>query len=334
MSEILREYIRNVIKESPKRISLGDSAQKRIAAWFVQKGMVASVNRPGSSSSDIVVTSPSGNSAKIESKNSVSGKLIYAHELVSGSEIATAMKFTPGSIDEDLSLERFKPAKNGKPIDDSKAAESIRDDQNKIIKQRLDADGDTFEVLFGGRSLNEEKLGKGKGVQFIKSLKTDGSIVIKDGDKFRPVLIVITPKDNKKANKTRLRVWAEGSSKLRSALGGKGKQELGTYTKISDQDLTAAWKADYSNDDYFAIVTGDSMCIGTVNSNDPLGLGVGELTVKLSMPTGGRTMAYGGTNISGIREKIMIEIDKCSVVKIPDISTANDYQEQGKITVR
>jgi hypothetical protein len=329
VNKILREYIKTIV-ESSSRISLGDIAQKRIAAWFIDQGMTASVNKPGSASTDIEVKSPTGEDASVESKNSTSGKNIYAHELTPGSEIAKAIKFKPGKFFEGLSLDRFNPAKNGKPIL-GKSANSIRESQNKVIQNALSKDGEFFQVLFGGISTAKESLGLGKGLQFIRTLKTDGSIIIKADNEFRPTIIVITP--GLSGDKTRLRFWAEGSSKLRAASGGKGQQTLGTYEMIDDSALTEAWKKDYFNDDYFVIVTGDSMYIGYVNKN-PLGLNVNQLSVKLNMPPGGRTMTYGGTNISGIREKVMIEIIGAMEVKIPDLTTADIYEQQGLISIR
>lgn len=331
MSSLLREYVRNVIKESKTRVSLGDDAQKRIAAWFVNKGMTASINRPGSASADIMVYNGE-KSASVESKNSTSGKNVYSHELTPG-EISTKLQFQPGKFSDGLSLERFKPAQLGKPKK-SEDATSIRDNQNAQIQTKLSMDGDTFEVLFGGSvkiSPSDEPFVRGKGKEFIRRLETDDSLVIKDGEQYRSALIAITP--GQSGDKSRLRFWADGSSKLRAAMGGKGQQELGKYVPVDDKILTDSWRKDYSKDDYFAIVKGDSMCIGYVN-NDTLGLGVNQLEVKLSMPGGGRTMAYGGTNISGIREKVMIEIVNCNDEKIPDISTADKFIKQGKITIR
>lgn len=328
MSSLLREYIRNIIKESKTRVSLGDDAQKRIAAWFVSKGMTASINKPGSASADIIVYKGE-KFASVESKNSTSGKNVYSHELTPG-KISKVLQFQPGKFSDGLSLTRFMPADFGKPKN-SDDAEIIRDNQNDQIKTKLSSDGDTFEVLFGGSVTSDESFVRGKGKEFIKLLKTDDSLVIKDGKQYRPALIAITP--GQSGDKSRLRFWADGSSKLRAAMGGKGQQELGTYVPVNDKTLTDKWREDYSKDNYFAIVKGDSMCIGYVN-NDTLGLGVNQIEVKLSMPAGGRTMAYGGTNISGIREKVMIEIVNCNDEKIPDISTANDFIKNGKITIR
>ena len=318
--------------------SLGDDAQKRIAAWFVSKGMTASINKPGSASADIIVYKGE-KFASVESKNSTSGKNVYSHELTPG-KISEVLQFQPGKFSDGLSLARFMPADFGKPKN-SDDAEIIRDNQNAQIKTKLYSGGDTFEVLFGGSVTSDESFVRGKGKEFIKLLVTDGSLVIKGGEEYRPALIAITP--GKSGDKSRLRFWADGSSKLRAAMGGKGQQELGTYVSadVSVGDkiltaaeiLTAAWREDYSKDNYFAIVKGDSMCIGYVN-NDTLGLGVNQIEVKLSMPAGGRTMTYGGTNISGIREKVMIEIVNCNDEKIPDISTANDFIKNGKITIR
>lgn len=328
MSNLLREYVRSVIKESKTRVSLGDDAQKRIAAWFVSKGMTASINKPGSASADIIVYKGE-KFASVESKNSTSGKNVYSHELTPG-KISEVLKFQPGKFSDGLSLARFMPADFGKPKN-SDDAEIIRDNQNAQIGTKLSSGGDTFEVLFGGSVKSPDKsFVRGKGKEFIGQLETDGSLVIKDGDEYRPALIAITP--GQPDDKSRLRFWADGSSKLRAAMGGKGQQELGTYVSVGDKILTAAWREDYSKDNYFAIVKGDSMCIGYVN-NDTLGLGVNQIEVKLSMPAGGRTMAYGGTNISGIREKVMIEIVNCNDEKIPDISTANDFIKNGKITI-
>lgn len=333
MSKILREYIKTIVESS--RVSMGDIAQKRIAAWFISQGgnapvpgWSAIVNKPGSGASDILVISPDGTTAKVESKNSTKGDLVYSHELTSDSEIAKAIEFNSGSVSTGLSLTRFYPAKNNEMLD-LKQALSVRAQQDSAIKNALSIDKDFFQVLFGGNS--NLKSPTNVGTKFIKSLHTDGSIIVKQDGNARPALIVLAP--GAAGDISRLRFWADGSSRLRSASGGKGQQELGRYNVSLAKDeksLNAAWRKDYIDDDYFAIVTGDTMHIGCVVS-DVLGLGIGRLEVRLNMSGDGRTMAYGGTNISGIREKIMIEISGSKEIAIPSALTADRYIKAGLI---
>jgi hypothetical protein len=332
MKNLLKSLIREIILErNVSRVQVGDAAQMRIAAFFVDRkpDSVASVNKPGSSSTDVIVSN-SKKESKIEVKSSASGRLVYAQELTSGSKIAEVIHFEPGTVQDGLSIKRFKPAKSGTPLDDD-LAQSIRKEENATIQTAVSKESEDYKVLFGGSSNAIEPVKSG--LQFINTLATDGTIVINAGDKFRQTAIVLAPGQAK--DKSRVRFWANGSSKLRAALGGEGQQELGSYTLVDSKTLSDAWRLDYSDDDYFAIVTGNKIHIGRVKDADPLSLEVNQLNVALSMPKeSNKTLAYGGTNVSGLREKIMIEIVGTTAFDLPTIEEALNYQKEGKIIVR
>ena len=116
-------------------------------------------------------------------------------------------------------------------------------------------------------------------------------------------------------------------------MGGSGEEEMGSFLDPGETVLTDAWRKDYlGKDDYFAIVTGASMSIGNINGNDPLGIASNQLTVKLAMPST-NTMSYGGANVSGLREKVLIEVIGGNTTPIPDNKKAAEYIEQGSIAI-
>jgi len=334
MKNILREYIKFCLLEQTTRVQKGDAAQKRIAAWFALQNFKASVNKPGSSASDVLIN---GN-VSIESKNSESGDItIYSQELMLGSEIAKSLQFTPGVTSSGLSIDRFKPANNGKLLD-MKQAEKVRQYQDLMINKALQTDSDIYQVLFGGKSSTGTSRSQPALSQpaFINTLKTDDSIVTKFGAGLRSAIILLTPG---KANDTsRLRFWNDGSSKLRAATGGKGKQTLGNVIDPGLDVLTSAWRKDYAgSDDYFAVVSGRQMYIGYINSN-PLKLAVKQFSVELynSKGTGEKisAMSYGGTKVGGMREKVMLRLVGGTIEFLPPDSAVDALIKQDLITVR
>lgn len=343
MSRLLRKYIQTILESA--RITQGDIAQKKVAAWFIQQrpGIKAFVNAPGSGNTDVLLDHL-GDSVHVEVKSDKTGNNIYSHELTLGSNVADFINYKKGSVEKGLSLTRFIPAESGKPIESPEKIQEIRAEQNKIIDEKLSKKSDRYEVLFGGAvisSLDQSKLdSKLTQEDFIKTLSVDGSMVQRHHLGYRRVLIVIKPGDAGEV--ARLRFWAEGSSRLRSAAGGRGKQSLGSIKnlppsvkeayEVYNRDLTEAWRKDFITDHYFAIVSGNSIRIGKIRDADPLGLGLPLLSVQLSS-TSGATMAFGGPNISGIREKVMIKVIGAEDVEISQ-AAVQFYENSGLILSR
>lgn len=342
MSRLLRKYIQTILESA--RITQGDIAQKKVAAWFIQQRpeIKAFVNAPGSGNTDVLLDYL-GDPVHVEVKSDKTGNNIYSHELTLGSNVADFINYKKGSVEKGLSLTRFIPAESGKPIE---SPEKIRAEQNKIIDEKLSKKSDFYEVLFGGTgisSLDQSKRdSKLTQEDFIKTLSVDGSMVQRHHLGYRRVLIVIKPGDAGEV--ARLRFWAEGSSRLRSAAGGRGKQSLGSIKKLPpsveekeaykvyNRDLTEAWRKDFITDHYFAIVSGNLIRIGKIRDEDPLGLGLPLLSVQLSS-TSGAAMAFGGPNISGIREKVIIEVIGAKDVEISQ-AAVQFYENSGLILSR
>ena len=339
-SKLLREWVRNILLLEDTRISAGDAAQKRIAAFLVDRGLEASVNKSGSQAADVQASEPGGQVASIESKNSEGGSFVYSQELTQGSKISDVIQFTPGSLSSELSFERFRSARGGIPLlgEDAVAAHNAL---NIKLQAALARDTEEWQIIGGGKGpTGEESINMSKS-QWRKhpSVSWDGTILQKDD---RPVVIVVAPsivikKGQKIAPKwaptpssmSRAAFLSDGSSTMRPAQGGKGQQSLGTFVDPGEEDLSQAWRDYYKKggDDYFAIVSGNSMYI------DPLGIASNQLTVKLASKSG-KTSSYGGAKVTGLREKVMIEVLGGIIVKLPNDAIASEYLKTGKITQR
>ena len=343
---LLREWVRHVLIQEDSRTSAGDAAQKRIAAYLVDQGLEASVNKSGSQTADVQGNVPGGQAASIESKNSEGGSVIYSQELTLGSKISDAIQFAPGTLSGGISMERFRPAKNRIPLQGKEAIAS-HEELNAKLKSALSNDTEEWQIIGGGTGPGgDESVGMNKS-QWIRhpSVSWDGTILQKDD---RPVVIIVAPsivtrKGQKMSPKwaptpdsmSRVAFLSDGSSTMRPAQGGKGQQSLGSFIDPGEKILTQAWRDYYKKggDDYFAIVTGNSMYIGNIHGTDPLGIAPNQLTVRLASK-GDKTSSYGGAKVTGLREKVMIEVLGGITVNLPNDAIASDYLDSGKITQR
>ena len=344
---LLREWIRGVlIQEREDRVSVGDVAQKRIAAYLVDQGLEASINKSGSQSADVVGKNPRGREASIESKNSLGGSTVYSQELTAGSTISDALQFTPGSVATGLSMERFRPADRGAPLEGKKAA-AAHEKLNRKLEVALTKDTDKWQVIGGGTGPTGKLSANMNKAQWLRhpTVGWDDTILQNDG---RSVVIVVAPSYVIKKGQKMAAGWApelnsmsrvfflsSGSSTLRPAQGGQGQQSLGSFVDPGDEILTKAWRAYYKKggDDYFAIVFGNSMYIGNIHGNDPLGIAPNQLTVQLASK-GGKTLSYGGAKVGGLRERVMIRVLNGTMVDLPDDRVASRYLKSGKIRQR
>lgn len=344
---LLREWIRGVlIQEREDRVSVGDVAQKRIAAYLVDQGLEASINKSGSQSADVVGKNPRGREASIESKNSLGGSTEYSQELTAGSTISDALQFTPGSVATGLSMERFRPADRGAPLEGKKAA-AAHEKLNRKLGVALTKDTDKWQVIGGGTGPTGKLSANMNKAQWLRhpTVSWDDTILQNDG---RSVVIVVAPSYVIKKGQKMATGWApelnsmsrvfflsSGSSTLRPAQGGQGQQSLGSFVDPGDKILTKAWRAYYKKggDDYFAIVFGNSMYIGNIHGDDPLGIAPNQLTVQLASK-GGKTLSYGGAKVGGLRERVMIRVLGGITVDLPDDRVASRYLKSGKIRQR
>ena len=345
-TQLLREWIRHVLIQEDSRTSAGDAAQKRIAAYLVDQGLEASVNKSGSQTADVQGSIPGGQVASIESKNSEGGSFIYSQELTTGSKISDAIQFVPGTLSGGLSFERFRPAKNGTPLQ-GKQVVAAHENLNAKLQAALSNDTEEWQIVGGGTGPDGELSANMSKADWRRhpSVGWDGTILQKDD---RPVVIVVAPSIITKKGQKMAPKWAptpdsmsrasflsDGSSTLRPAQGGKGQQNLGSFVDPGEEALTSAWREYYKKggDDYFAIVSGNSMYIGNIHGTDPLGIASNQLTVKLASK-GGKTSSYGGAKVTGLREKVMIEVLNGTTVSLPNDQTATDYLSSGKIIQR
>ncbi len=376
MNEVLlRTYVRYILKEQ-SRPGAGDKAQKRIAAWLIESGFEASVNKSGSQSADVIgikidpKTGAAGARGVIESKNSEGGSHIYSQELTQGSPIADVITFSPGSVSGALSLHRFRPAINKNPIKDMELAQQQREAENALVAQALTTNSKEWQVVAGGSGPTGPDSQGIATTAYAPLVSFDGTLIQKDN---RPIIVVVRPnvllkyakdenekkikkrdKDNRPikteegkyiyetewvevepaSSPSRVFFTSDGSSKMRPAMGGSGEETLGTFMDPGEKAFTDAWRQYYAgHDDYFAIVTGGSMYIGYINTN-PLGLNVGQLSARMSMGEGGSTMTYGGANVTGLREKVMVEILGGSEIGLPSDSQVEKYISAGELEIR
>jgi hypothetical protein len=345
MSErLLREYVRELLTED-SRTAAGDAAQKRVAAWLVDSGFTASVNKSGSQSADVMGKSSDGATGVIESKNSEAGSHVYSQELTTDSAIANAINFLPGNVSAGISFTRFRPSVNKEPILDMKIAIDQRSKENELLQQALSSDSRGWSLVAGGAGPEGEvSIGlaqsgpKGYGQQ----VTFDGTLVQRDG---RAIAIVVAPNMIKVKGKWQTKAPANSPSrvffisdsfarKARPGMGGSGEETMGVFMDPGSKKLTKAWEEYYrGHDDYFAIVTGTKMYIGKIGDNDPLGLGLPKLTVALSMSSNS-TMSYGGMNVTGLREKVMISVMGGITITIPSDASAEQYVANRQIIVR
>jgi len=330
-------------KVNESRTGSGDAAQKVVAQWLAGLSLGVgkldiSTNKPGSRSNDVTVEYNSNNEKKsvhIEVKSCSGAIPFFANEMKKGSSIAEKILWVPGKILNGISVRRFTP---GDPEEDR----SIFIGQINIdIQNALKVPTAKWQVISGGTGPQEDNL---KNFEWRARAKHDGTL-LHPGIKKRNAIIVVAPNclsdkdpvtgEDKLVPIDELgnRVWffSEGSSKLRPAFGGPGQQQLGEYTTVTDDELTDVWKTDYGKDNqYFAVVTDDTIFFGYINENK---LGIeGLKQAKVShyprgTPAGLKleTSTYGGSNPTGMREKILIEMIESSKFSKPLISPTSSF---------
>lgn len=372
----LKEYVKLLLKEislnEDSRTGAGDVAQKRLAAWLVDKGYEVSVNQSGSQSEDIKVYGYKNekfeNPYVIETKSGDKG-LTYSQELLPGSEIADAINFQPGVMARGISASRFVPAKDYVPLMPSKEErknidekeikkieekiKKITDMQNRRIDELLSSDDlENHQIAFGGKlKLKLKKDKKYAYAEIINLLKADGTVLSKG----RPVVILVVA--GKAGDDTRLRFWSDvdptrslgpgnsPSDQLRGASGGGGLDTKGTYQYIDATAFTEAFIKQYGEKDhYFCIVSGGTAYIGTVGVGDPIGLKehipkLGPIELELSgaeknVGKLGTAESFGGSAKRGLREKVTIKLKRAAeVINLPSSEEAEDMIKRKKLQV-
>lgn len=357
-------------KVNESRTGSGDAAQKVVAEWLksLNMGLKISTNTPGSQSNDVTVKKGKI-TAHIEVKSSSNNLLVYGQELSSSPNIAAAVNWTTGSAGTDVSESRFEST--GQTIKQINAS----------INSAL-VDSEFWNIIAGGKtnssvpnltgarwrkqiepepSKDEQKAG----IEFDAAeadkpppgIEFDGTL-ISAVDK-RNVMIVVAPniqkfkdpvtgkdvikKTKRSSKESRVLVFSEGSSKLRSALGGGQQVTLGSYALIGDDDLTTAWRDDYKNNDYFAIVTDQDIHLGYVTENKLKFKNIQQIKVENfpketkddypdpNNPQLNRrpTKTYGSPNISGLREKIEIKV--LNLTKQNQSSSSGSQQSKSNV---
>ena len=344
-------------KVNESRARSGDAAQKKVAEWLksLNMGLKISTNTPGSQSNDVTVKKGKI-TTHIEVKSSSNNLLVYGQELSSSPNIADAVNWTAGSAGTDVSESRF--------ISEGQTIQQI----NVSINSAL-VDSEFWNIIAGGKTnssvpnltgagwrkqINSAAPGQPPGIQF------DGTLIDKSVDK-RNVMIVVAPniqkfkdpvtgkvvikKTKRSSKESRVLVFSQGSSKLRSALGGGQQVKLGSYALIGDDDLTTAWRDDYKNNDYFAIVTDQDIHLGYVTENKLKFKNIEQIKVENfpketkddypdpdpSKPQLNRrpTKTYGSPNISGLREKIEIKV--LNLTKQNQSSSSGSQQSKSNV---
>lgn len=341
-------------KVNESRTGSGDAAQKVVAEWLksLNMGLKISTNTPGSQSNDVTVKKGKI-TAHIEVKSSSNNLLVYGQELSSSPNIAAAVNWTTGSAGTDVSESRFEST--GQTIKQINAS----------INSAL-VDSEFWNIIAGGKTnssvpnltgarwrkqIEPSKDKQKAGIEF------DGTLTsVVDG---RNVMIVVAPniqkfkdpvtgkdvikKTKRSSKESRVLVFSEGSSKLRSALGGGQQVTLGSYALIGDDDLTTAWRDDYKNNDYFAIVTDQDIHLGYVTKNKLKFKNIQQIKVENfpketkddypdpNNPQLNRrpTKTYGSPNISGLREKIEIKV--LNLTKQNQSSSSGSQQSKSNV---
>ena len=341
-------------KVNESRTGSGDAAQKVVAEWLksLNMGLKISTNTPGSQSNDVTVKKGKI-TAHIEVKSSSNNLLVYGQELSSSPNIAAAVNWTTGSAGTDVSESRFEST--GQTIKQINAS----------INSAL-VDSEFWNIIAGGKT--NSSVPNLTGARWRKQIEPpkdkqkagiefDGTLT-SAVDK-RNVMIVVAPniqkfkdpvtgkdvikKTKRSSKESRVLVFSEGSSKLRSALGGGQQVKLGSYALIGDDDLTTAWRDDYKNNDYFAIVTDQDIHLGYVTENKLKFKNIQQIKVENfpketkddypdpNNPQLNRrpTKTYGSPNISGLREKIEIKV--LNLTKQNQSSSSGSQQSKSNV---
>ena len=341
-------------KVNESRTGSGDAAQKVVAEWLksLNMGLKISTNTPGSQSNDVTVKKGKI-TAHIEVKSSSNNLLVYGQELSSSPNIAAAVNWTTGSAGTDVSESRFRSTGQTIPQINASINSALVDSEfwNIIAGGKTNSSVPNLTGARWRKQIEPSKDEQKAGIEFDGTLTSavDGRnvmiVVAPNIQKFKdPVTGKDVIKKTKRSSKeSRVLVFSEGSSKLRSALGGGQQVKLGSYALIGDDDLTTAWRDDYKNNDYFAIVTDQDIHLGYVTENKLKFKNIQQIKVENfpketkddypdpNNPQLNRrpTKTYGSPNISGLREKIEIKV--LNLTKQNQSSSSGSQQSKSNV---